>query len=863
MKRMDFHGWFGQATPGSARRAPGALGLVVGRGDDPADRERKSQYSIFNIQYSMINGNSRTAAGCRSIVAATAGCGDESRRGVALIVVLGFLSLMVMMAVAFLTQARVERMVAAFSLEGMRTRQVAQTAIAAAMQDYLNALKTVTPAETDHDIFLSGDNPGTISFYYSGQTLGDDRLVVGKVSDWLLQEHLVAAKGAGEDGIRNAEWIWVRQKPGVRSRILGRYAYACFNMSGLLDANLLGTAYGDNPPQYGDATNRNNVRKMVFEALDQEKGGDAQRKLNVHQDKWKGFDTPAALLNLTDGDWNDGKNQGPNHWTGTDMDEGAAIDVSLLAPYSYSMLHRVDGAGKEKILCTAASLAGDADFKELAGSEVGDVVKALTDYESGSQTPLGVNYPSVINVPMFNELGVNVGLTETPAGLGTNGLPASTYVMTLYMNLEFWYPFPSKSNERGDAFTMDMPKVGGSKATTGDKDVWVQMAGTTPTQPLFELATGDSTPLPAALRVSAKWNKNEPYYADNVNANGEALFTVPLTSAGGDPLLPAGMSLTVRNIHFSKPLTLTLGGTPVDSTALDKEIDFSFRGTAAIATGTRTAIQSLAVDDPRLNHVFSSWKDEGTGSFKEINKVTKAAKQQVAGIPPGDFLYCRNWPMQKPGELGYLPTSVPWQTLNIFSDVGIRLMGRLVCDKKIFNILESHNVYCTNGTINPYTRHEEVLNAAFYGIDKREVPEIDPTLTGYTLDDNRLDGGELTSVVEAMMEEKTRNGHVGWAMSLASGNLPNDLNKNNRIAILNNTWGLFHESDRLFVLLVVAQSIKEGDDPTGEGNWDAEEDVITGERRAVALCWLDGSENVGGDTLAQEMNIIMFQYLNE
>ena len=59
-----------------------------------------------------------------------------------MIVVLGFLSLMIMMAVAFLTQARVERMVAAFSLEGMRTRQVTQTAIAAAMQDYLNAQKT-------------------------------------------------------------------------------------------------------------------------------------------------------------------------------------------------------------------------------------------------------------------------------------------------------------------------------------------------------------------------------------------------------------------------------------------------------------------------------------------------------------------------------------------------------------------------------------------------------------------------------------------------------------------------------------------------------------------------------------------------
>ena len=37
---------------------------------------------------------------------------ENGRRGVALIVVLGFLSIMVMMAVAFITQARTERMVA-------------------------------------------------------------------------------------------------------------------------------------------------------------------------------------------------------------------------------------------------------------------------------------------------------------------------------------------------------------------------------------------------------------------------------------------------------------------------------------------------------------------------------------------------------------------------------------------------------------------------------------------------------------------------------------------------------------------------------------------------------------------------------
>ena len=229
-------------------------------------------------------------------------CG-ETRQGIALIVVLGFLSIMLMMAVAFLTQARVERLVAGASMEGMRTRQMAQTAIAAGMQDYLNAVKELSPASPLHRIFLSGDLPAPKSFHYSGEFLDNDRLAIGKVEDWLLDWHKddTLEGGVAGDQVQDAEWIWIREEPGKRSRILGRYAYACFDMSGLIDANLLGTAFGDDIPKYGAFTNRNNVRKMVLDAVSPtpKTGGDRQYKLNIHQRIWKGFDSPTTLLNLT------------------------------------------------------------------------------------------------------------------------------------------------------------------------------------------------------------------------------------------------------------------------------------------------------------------------------------------------------------------------------------------------------------------------------------------------------------------------------------------------------------------------------------------------------------------------------------
>lgn len=789
---------------------------------------------------------------------ATPHCGEDRRRGVALIIVLGFLTIMILMAIAFLTQARVERLVSDSSLEGMRTRQIGQTAIAAAMQDYLNALLSISPAQTTHDVFLSGDEPGSLGFYYSGEFIGDDRLLIGKVEDWLLDEHLAAALEGGlpDDGAKNAEWIWVRQQPGARSRILGRYAYACFDMSGLLDANLLGTEYGDDVPQFGDRTNRTNVRKMVYEALSQSAGGNSQLKLNLYQRIWKGFDTPAALLHLTDGDWNDGRNSGPNRWLGADMDESlvGGISASSLSSYSYAALHREDGSGKEKVACVASEIQQDADFDDiLAGAKQTDVVKAMQDYESSATAPQGVDYPSVKNVPMINEIGVQARLVEMPIGVtGT-----STYELELRLRLEFWYPFPSADNAIGGAFTMPVPTIGGDiKNADPSRDIWVQMAGVVGGGFDTTIQAGGASSVPASLTVPANYNNNLPYYAQNA-ANGEIVYTIQLLKAGV-AVMPGGMQLQINNVKLGKPLVLT-SGSPVDSTP-QEALDISFGGVAPFGASP-TVWKSIGVSDPRLNHDVDAWSIEDPPTWKLINAAAIGAKGEAKtkmGFPPGDQLYCRNGPMKCPAELGYLSSGTPWETLDVFSVKGISLMNRLV-DEDRADFFQTYDVFFTNGTINPYTRHTNVLNAAFYGVDIREVPGI----AGEPKNTERLNGNKLKLIVDAMMAEPVKNGYAGWGKILASKNLPQDLNKNMRIAIMNDTWGLFNESDRLFVVAVIAQSIKEGGDPSGLGNWNAVDDVITGERRAVALCWMDGSADVGGNSLARELNIIMFQYLNE
>ena len=789
----------------------------------------------------------------------------ESRRGVALIVVLGFLSIMVMMAVAFLTQARVERLVAGAAMEGMRTRQMAQTAMAAAMQDYLNALMAVPQSDSTHDIFLSGDLPGSISYYYSGDKLGDDRLMIGKVEDWLSNQRLKEAMGEGEpeDDIREAEWIWVREQPGVRSRILGRYAYACFDMSGMIDANLLGTAYGDDVPEYGAATNRNNVRKMVLDAVSAtpQKGGDKQFKLGKHQRSWLGFDTPAALLLLTDGRLKDNKDDSINAWLGVDIDEPAAggVDVSSLSAYRYAALHQEDGGGKKKVPCTTDYIKKEPEFSKLGGASQADVEKALQDYESDSVVPKGVDYPSVKNVPMFNEIGFQIrferGAEYTDPVSGTL---TADYTLILRLKPEFWYPFPSKDNERSEIFTLTPTlTIGCGVALMGPGDVWVRAALGPPGGPASAgvSAGAVSPPTPATVEVEAKFNSGNPYFARNAT-DGNIEYRVSLASATVDPL-PPNLNLFVRLVRLNNgAFQLNHGGSPVDAMPnAGKGLDLEDE----LGHNEETDWVSLEVSDPRMNHDEDLWDASDSHTLGAVNSSVAEAKAAVPGVPPGDYFYCRNGPIQFPGELGYIPNGSPWGTLDIFNTDGIQLMNRLVTEESVLDILNKNPAYFTNGTINPYTRYTNVLNGAFYGLDIREVPGMEDEPE----DEERLSGSDMENLVGAILALEDKNGRAGWAQVLGGNALPPGLNKNKRISIFNNTWGLFNESDRLFAAVVVAQSIKEGETPDGPGNWNEDEDMITGERRAVAFCWIDGSSDVGGATLSREMNVVAFQYLNE
>jgi|LSQX01.3.fsa_nt_gb hypothetical protein len=792
---------------------------------------------------------------------------DDARRGVALIIVLGFLSIMILMAVAFLTNARTERMVADSSLEAMRGRQLVRTALNAAMNDYSRALASanlIMPVKETQRMFLSraAGNVGT-------QTIGQEGIEPfrGEAEEWIPAVYKQPPFAGAE---KSAQWIAVRENPASSSsRILGRYAYICMDMSGGIDANLVALE----PDVAGDdmRVSSNRVRRSVRqvplrllpEVLD-------ANQFKSYRRGWKGFDSLQSLIKLTDGKPNDGNENSHERWHPDRKERRVAALasnlVSDLSPFSLSVFRggRYDrGSGLwtpytlidqnttwSSVLAPLAS-----QFASGWGSWID---KAIDDYTSSSATPNGTDYPSPKNVPMFNELAGTFRLDEVPDGTGS-----SDYFLEMELTPEFWYPFPSEDNQGGGSFTLDPPKVGGSFAGSGtDEQIWMRIAlmGTSVNPQNFEL--GPPVALPPAVTVNADYNGGRPYVP---NPPGTPSFTYrfPVIEAGaGTNLLSSGGTLRIQGVVVQQPIEL-MAGAPADMLPSG----LTLKGPMNLQDGGPAEKFAVEATDPRLNHIPGQWvtAPSDNHSLNEMNSWYDS--NPTAFMQEGTNLYCRNGPMETPAELGFISVGKAWETIDICQPGALDMLAFLVADTNLYYGWQiNSNAFYTNGTINPNTRSTNVLMSAFVDLPTHEVPNV----SAHVIPANQVDE-DLAMFLAQQITETTQAGTIDtafqagtdWARIPAmqkNGALARGygLNNNQRESLIRNTWGLFNPENSMFTVLVIAQTIKEG--PHQVGIW-GDDDLVTGERRLVALVWRDPFKN--GKNLHHEMFVKMVRYLND
>lgn len=813
----------------------------------------------------------------KSAACAASPSGNE---GVALIVVLGFLSILLVMGMAFMLNARTERIVSDYSLEAIKSRQLMRTALAAAQNDYSRELwraKYYIPPSWDED-----DEHAVFTSYSTGgggsaeKTLGDSgiHLLDGEAGVWVpAKYHTKAVTNA----VKDAEWIMVRES-GNNSRILGRYAYVCFDTSGCLDANFIARAPGVAKEDSRDVTNRlrYSVRDVPMGLLPETADGS---EFKTQREGWKGFDSLQTLVLLTDGHANDGtENNAAKRWADERHEYGVGLfsnKVSELNCYSLNAYRggRYDrGSGKWKLptLIDPETGAGAEEaLTHFSGLTVrsDDFERQMKDFVSSDTAPQGVDYPSVKNVPMFNEIILkDLDLKKKRIEATEENPESYEYSADITVQIEFWYPFPSAHDVISETFTLEAPTL--SMQSKRDSSKQIQLLVGLVSSRNISVEMESCTPNPASQTIEANWNSGKPY---TVSFD----YTVKFKTVSGDKIYDKDVQLLWRNgwrVGGEDSITLKIGTRPADKMPASLQCDEPKLLTVKV--GDKAGSYSLEVSDPRWNHDKGKWEPPETPSPNDFNHVVK--KQRTpAQIDDGLLMYCRNGPLQSPADVGFFPGSQPWTTLDILTLNGAEFLAMNTCDTNAYKTIEDGaSAFYTNATFNINSRNTNAVASCFYQMGCTAIPAtaVESLETWEDPAENYPSSGKPANwitedVARGLAERIVKYTKTSPCMSAmdwidAPEVVPflkaQGFSKHQREAVVRNTWGLFGVADNLFTAVLIAQSIKEG--PDRVGTWD-DEDMVTGERRGVALVWRDPFKT--GSNLHHEMLVRMFRFLND
>ncbi|MBP7830131.1 MAG: hypothetical protein KA248_09465 [Kiritimatiellae bacterium] len=790
----------------------------------------------------------------------------DSRRGIALVVVLAILSVLVLLAVALSINVRTERLVAEYAKDGTRSQHFVQNALNRAVADLHGSMWSNRFADNSLEPLISV--PLVYSVYESvardseeeaGGALGSSMpLIRGEVLDWIPRRYFVNPgfpELQASNIAKNAEWIAVIDPiPNLNGLkpILGRYAYVALDCTGPLDVHMV---------------NRDAVRgggTSVLNEINYKYLPEVTSIENLHTNLgfYHRFGTFPEILFLNDGIDNR-----------SEYDEGSALSsTNLNNLQSYSLCYDrgwFDWESKQWKPADDIKDWVEADaktaFEELGYLNASDMAQCFSDYIDTDFKPKALDIPCCEPVPMINEIQSAHQFQYLPATLELR--------YTHEVRVELWFPW-AYTNVHDYEVTVKPPKFRGSDAGSAKIPVAVQRVNPVPPPPLIaevvELLPQADNGASKAFTINGPWTLNR-FVA--VTARYEFVLSpvAPFVRAQANPQSIKSFSISLEDA--------------TDSHLVDN-IDLPSKGIDPLprpllippAELDMTAVGALAVNDPRINHVEDGWDTPSEPTIGAMNKV-ESFNESVGGDVEGLPLYCRNNSIGSVAELGYIPTGIDpstpdsakrWNSIDLFSERGRQLLARYRCGP--FGDDPSKGRFpqtWTNSTssINPNTTYTNVLIAAF-----RDTPMLaypgGPT--------NRTVENDMARVIVQGMWEINTNRNIatsnrfdsaaGWVTSRAfsvKGPLSDQdgvfrLTNNEKESLIANSYRIFNPNQNLFTIIVVAQTLTDRDTI---GQWDGDDtDIITSERRAVALLWRDPFP---GPNERHEAYIRIFRYLDD
>jgi len=319
-----------------------------------------------------------------------------SRRGVAVILVVGLLSVLMLAAVAFSISMRIERRGAANLRHSVRAKHVLNSALALAIEDINSDL----------------DGSGGLLVYPDWaviSTLPQTNQPASCPARVLSREALGFVPGSLTNAVKSAEPYW-RAVTNSEGDVWGRYAYVVVNCSGLLDANRVG------------GTNR------LYGSSPREMFGSESNSCFVVRDNDIRYETLSEFINLN----------------------GAMYDLS---PGDFALYSRFPCGRLEGVTTVTNTVYIGGDEAELL-SKKDDIVQALKDsgindayasfvftnlidYVDGDCEPEDLASPCTEAVPMINEVKIEGNVRTASDG--------TTCSVRTRARIEVFYPFVDAS----------------------------------------------------------------------------------------------------------------------------------------------------------------------------------------------------------------------------------------------------------------------------------------------------------------------------------------------------------------------------------------------------------------------------------
>ncbi len=613
-----------------------------------------------------------------------------ARDGIALVVVLGFLTVLVLMAVAFAIVMRTERMASRAYVDVIRARQSAQVGLARALQAVDAQLKAgggiVYPAFTTPNYPDTLVSSGTRAEYALCDTHQARRYMplstflgtIGQMATYLGRPAPPTYPSAYYQSITD---------PGsTNNRLIGQYAYLVVNCSGLLDANYIGglpRTNGIHPNEIQISTN------ILPEFTSYGTNALPTRR----RDEWVRFDSLPDLVTLCR------SNSGNVLSTDSSLyfpqyppvSAPPAVDcVSNLFVYSRAPRGWWDGSAINSNVVYVGSGFNRAAVQtalavvDLAGANAKAVTDCLVDYTDADFRPQDVNNFSTEATPLINEILVEQQMMSPTQNV-------------CRPKVELWYPFVGVTNPNNYTLNLGIIFTNANPAAYNPKNLGASGLGR----------------YAVSVNVSGPWSA--PRYV--------TLQAPTLPEASG------GSSNAVVDLSNLKALVTAelreggMNGPLVDRVVVQLDLGFA-QTSIGPATGPLTG--GSAVNDPRLNYVSNQWVRVGQGAAQasSLGQFNAGVALPAAGDGvQATNIFVPNRDLRSTGELGLLMAGdTPWRSIPLLGPGAWPVLDR-------FSVL-TNEVY--KGRVNLNSKHTNVLASVFYNARAEAWPG-DPATTNVTV----------------------------------------------------------------------------------------------------------------------------------